>query len=124
LQQQFLPIFEQISMRHRFAAKQNAAYLRTGVFEREINMTRTLKTQIRDFAADPNRANLFFQRAADLRGQFSDRKDFAFRHFRFRRKQFAEVPLGFGFGHTSNGQKKRESLRRTENAEKKKRAKN
>ena len=94
LQQNFLPILHQLAMRHRFVTKQHTTQLRARIFECEINVPgAALQTEVGDLTADPNRADLFFEKTFDLRGEFADRKNLA---SLFCWEQFAEVPLGFG----------------------------
>ena len=73
------------------------AQLRRRILEREINVAGALRAQVGDFAADPDGADLFFKEPLDVHREFPDGQDLA---RRFRREQFAEVPLRFGrFAH-------------------------
>ena len=97
LQQNLLPVCQQMAMRNLFAAEQNAAQLRSHILEREINVAGALRAQICDLARDPDRTNLFLKQPPDLRRQFADRQHAP---GLLGRKQLAEVPLGFGlFAH-------------------------
>src|ERR1019366_8200316 len=96
LQQNLLSVRKKFAMRNSFAAKQHATDLRSGIFQREIPVAGTLRAQVRDFAADPNLPDRFFEQAFDLNRQFTDRQDLA-RCFRW--KQFAKIPLRFVFAH-------------------------
>ena len=84
-------------MRNLLAAEQNATQLRRGILEREIHMAGRLRPQIGDLARHPDLADRFFQQPLDLIRQFADRQH-APRLLRW--KQFTEVPLRFGFGHS------------------------
>src|SRR6185437_5583997 len=76
LQQHFLPVLEQLTMRHHFATEQHAAQLRTSVLEREINMSGTLRAKIGNLTGDPYGSDLLLQQAPYVRGQFRDGENF------------------------------------------------
>ena len=80
-------------------AETDALHLGGGVFEREIDMTRTLGAQVADLARDPHPADVFFQKPFEGRGQLRDGPDAAGLR---RGKQLAELPLGFSLGHGGN----------------------
>ena len=90
MNQNLLAVMQQLAMRHGLVAEQHATQLRCAVFEREVNMPRRLRAQVRDLAADPDRADLFFEEAFDLRREFADRKHAP---RLFGGEQFAEIPL-------------------------------
>ena len=93
LNNDLLTILQEIATALGLAPKQHATQLGAGILQREINVTRTLGAEIRDFARYPNLPDLFLQSAFDLRGQFCDRQHLP---CCFQRKQLAEVPLRFG----------------------------
>ena len=90
LSQNLLAILQQFAMRHGLVAEQHATQLRCAILEREVNVSRRLSAQIGDLAADPDRADLFFEKPFDLRGEFTD-GEHAPRLF--GGEQFAEIPL-------------------------------
>src|SRR5205823_1531066 len=88
----FPPVLQERTVHLQFAAEEHATDLRDRVLEREINMTRALLLEIGAFAGDPNRSDLRLEQAADLPGQFRDRKNFS---KLFLRKKLSELPLRF-----------------------------
>jgi hypothetical protein len=73
-----------------FAPKKHAAQLGVGIFEREIDVARTLSAQVGHFTGDPDFTHFLFQQTANRRGQIAHRQ-----HTASRRgfKQFPEIPL-------------------------------
>ena len=90
VEQQLLPVLEKFAVRRRLAAKEHAAQLRRRILEREINVARRLRAQVRHLAADPHRRDLLLQHAPDLRRQFAHGQHDP---RLLRREQLAEIPL-------------------------------
>ncbi len=84
-------VLDRLAPSDRFGSKDNTTNLGESVLKREINVAGALDTAICDFSTRPKRAEMAFEQAADVRGQFADGK-YATRDF--RRKKFAsEIPL-------------------------------
>ena len=84
------PVGQRAAMGHGVAAKKHAAQLRARVLEGEINVPGHLLAEVGDFPRDPNLADLFFQRAPDVRRQFADGENAP---RRLRREEFrAKIP--------------------------------
>jgi len=90
LQDDLLPVRQQRARPAGGVAKTHAAQLRARVLEREINVPGSLRAQIADLAAHPDRADALLQQPPDLRRQVADGQNLP---RLLRQEQFAEVPL-------------------------------
>ena len=67
---------------HQLGAKADAADLRAGVLEREVEMAGLGRVGVGNFALDEDSAELSSEQVANARGQIADRPDFALGHQR------------------------------------------
>jgi len=72
LQDHPLTVFEQLAMRNRFAAEQDAVQLGQSILQREIDVTGILGPPVADLAADPDPGEVLFEQLADLAREFAD----------------------------------------------------
>src|SRR5207244_1667614 len=95
------PILHRRPVHLRLSAEQHAAQLCPRVFEREIDVPRTLNAQIGNLPRHPDLAYLRFQQPPYLPRQFRNRQNFPgqrrslSRLTRLCRKQLPKIPLRF-----------------------------
>ena len=112
LENDLLAILQELPVRRRLAAKQNAAQLGIGIFEREVNVAGTLNAQVGDFARNPDLPHFLLQEAAHRGRKLSHRQDTT---SGFGRKKLSEVPLRLCvFAHVCFGGPVRRRLRCTQ----------